>query len=206
MDARTDEFRNLEGGEEEPEEDNPMLGWHGIRRSLDEPELLKAEFTAIKKLHEEGLDNVHIMLPFIISVDEFRKAKEIAKEILPETAKLGIMVETASAALLMEDFCKEGIAFASIGSNDLTQSVLCVDRNNARISNLYSEFHPAVLKLMEHTIKTCNQYDVESSICGESGSNPEMAKQLVNFGIRSISCNMDAIDKIRKVVSESEEN
>ncbi len=204
LDARSDEFRNLEGGEEEPQEDNPMLGWHGIRRSLDQLELLKAEFTAIKKLHEEGLDNVHIMLPFIISVDEFRKAKEIAGEILPDTAKLGIMVEVPSCALTIEDFCKEGIAFASIGSNDLTMTTLGVDRNNARISNIYSEFHPAVLKLMEHVIKTCNQYGVESSICGESGSNPEMAKQLVSFGIRSISCNIDAIDNIRKVVHEME--
>jgi len=206
LDARSDEFRNLAGGEEEPEEDNPMLGWHGIRRSLDEPELLKAEFEAIKLLHEEGLDNVHIMLSFIISVEEFRKAKDIAKEILPDTAKLGIMVETAAAALLTEDFCKEGIGFASIGSNDLTQSVLCVDRNNARISGLYSEFHPAVLNLMEHTIKTCNNYGVESSICGESGSNPEMAKLLVGFGIKSISCNIDAIDKIKQAVHGQEED
>jgi pyruvate,water dikinase len=206
LDARSDEFRNLEGGEDEPREDNPMLGWHGIRRSLDEPELLKAEFEAIKVLHEEGLNNVHIMLPFIISVEELRKAKDTAKEILPETAKLGIMVETAAAALIIEDFCKEGIGFASIGSNDLTQSVLCVDRNNARISGLYSEFHPAVLNLMEHTIKTCSQYGVESSICGESGSNPEMAKLLVGFGIKSISCNIDAIDKIKQTVHELEED
>jgi pyruvate,water dikinase len=206
LDARSDEFRHLEGGKDEPTEDNPMLGWHGIRRSLDEPELLKTEFEAIKKLHDGGLTNVHIMLPFIISAEEFRKSKEIAKDILPETAKLGIMVETAAAALTIEDFCKEGIAFASIGSNDLTQSVLCVDRNNARISSLYSEFHPAVLNLMEHTIKTCNRYNVESSICGESGSNPEMAKKLVGFGIKSISCNIDAIDKVRKMVSETEES
>ncbi|MEK7532449.1 MAG: putative PEP-binding protein, partial [Patescibacteria group bacterium] len=65
LDARSDEFRNLDGGADEPREDNPMLGWHGIRRSLDEPELLKAEFEAIKKLHEDGLTNVHIMLPFV---------------------------------------------------------------------------------------------------------------------------------------------
>jgi pyruvate,water dikinase len=204
MDARTDEFRNLEGGSEEPKEDNPMLGWHGIRRSLDEPELLKAEFEAVKKLHEEGLTNVQIMLPFIISVDEFRKAKEIAKEILPETAKLGIMVETPAAALMIEEFCKEGIAFASIGSNDLTQGILCVDRNNASISNLYSEFHPAVLKMIGYVISICNKHNIESSICGEAGSNPEMAKILVKLGIRSISCNMDAIDKVKQEVYSAE--
>ena len=205
LDARSDEFRNLEGGGDEPQESNPMLGWHGIRRSLDEPDLLKAEFEAIKRLHEEGLTNVHVMLPFIISVDEFRKSREMGNEVnLPDTVRMGIMVETPAAALVIEDFCKEGIDFASIGSNDLTQGVLEVDRNNERISNLYSEFHPAVLRLMKDVIKTCNNYSVESSICGEAGSNPEMISQLVRWGIRSVSANIDAIDKIRKTVADTE--
>ncbi len=201
LDARSDEFMNLEGGEGEPKEDNPMLGWHGIRRSLEEPDLLKAEFEAVKRLHEEGFTNIHIMLPFIISTDEFRKSREMGNEVnLPDTVRMGIMVETPAAALVIEDFCKEGIDFASIGSNDLTQGVLEVDRNNAKISNLYSEFHPAVLKLMKDVIKTCNKYDIESSICGEAGSNPEMVMQLVRHGIRSVSANIDALDKIRKAV------
>jgi pyruvate,water dikinase len=205
LDARTDEFRNLQGGEEEPAEANPMLGWHGIRRSLEEPELLKAEFEAVKRLHEEGLTNVHVMIPFIISASEFNKAKEIANEVgLPYTVRMGIMVETVGAALTIEEFCKAGIDFASIGSNDLTMLALGVDRNNAKIASLYSEFHPAVLKMMKHVIEVCNRYDVESSICGESGSNPEMVKKLVKFGIRSVSCNIDAIDKVRKAVAEAE--
>ncbi|MGC8812043.1 MAG: PEP/pyruvate-binding domain-containing protein [Candidatus Aenigmatarchaeota archaeon] len=206
LDARTDELRHLEGGEEEIKEDNPMLGWHGIRRSLDEPELLKAEFEAIKKLHEEGLNNVHVMLPFIISVDEFRKAKEIALEAkLPKSCKLGIMVEVPSCALTIEEFCKEGIDFASIGSNDLTMLTLGVDRNNAKLSNLYSEMHPAVLRLIRETIKTCNKYDVESSICGEAPSNiPEMVEFLIECGIASISVNIDAIKRVREIVARSE--
>jgi pyruvate,water dikinase len=205
LDARTDEFRNLEGGSEEPTEANPMLGWHGIRRSLDEPELLKAELEAVKRLHEEGFTNVHVMIPFIISVDEFNHAKEIAKEIdLPYTVRMGIMVETVGAALTIEEFCKAGIDFASIGSNDLCMLALGVDRNNAKIAKLYSEFHPAVLRMIKEVIETCNRYEVESSICGESGSNPEMVKKLVKFGISSISCNIDAIDKVRKAVAEAE--
>ncbi|MEM5829545.1 MAG: phosphoenolpyruvate synthase [Candidatus Aenigmatarchaeota archaeon] len=205
LDARSDEFRNLEGGEEEPKEDNPMLGWHGIRRSLDEPELLKAEFEAIKRLHEEGLNNVHVMLPFVISVEELRKAKEIAREIgLPESCKIGIMCEVPSCALNIEDFCMEGVDFVSIGSNDLTMLTLGVDRNNAKISNLYSEFHPSVLKLIKHVIKVCNRYGIESSICGESGSDPEMVKLLIKFGIKSISCNIDAIEKVRMAVIRTE--
>ncbi|MEM5882861.1 MAG: PEP/pyruvate-binding domain-containing protein [Candidatus Aenigmatarchaeota archaeon] len=206
LDARTDELRHLEGGETEPKEDNPMLGWHGIRRSLDEPELLKAEFEAIKTLHEEGLDNVHVMLPFIISVEELRKAKRIALEArLPKSCKLGIMVEVPSCALMIEEFCKEGIAFASIGSNDLTMLTLGVDRNNAKLSSLYSEMHPAVLRLIKETIKTCNRYNVESSICGEAPSNiPEMVEFLVECGISSISVNIDAIKKVREIVAKTE--
>jgi pyruvate,water dikinase len=206
LDARSDEFRNLRGGEEEPQEPNPMLGWHGIRRSLDEPEILEAEFEAIKRLHEEGFDNVHIMLPFIISVEEFKKAKEIAEQIgLPKSVKLGIMVEVPSAALTIEDFCKEGIDFASIGSNDLTQTTLGVDRNNAKISSLFDETHPAMLKLMEDVIKTCNRYKIESSICGELPSNkPEVVKFLIKCGITSISVNVDAIEKVRKAIFQAE--
>ncbi|MEM5805232.1 MAG: phosphoenolpyruvate synthase [Candidatus Aenigmatarchaeota archaeon] len=205
LDARSDEFRNLKGGEEEPYESNPMLGWHGIRRSLDEPEILKAELEAIKALHEEGLTNVHVMLPFIISVDEFRKAREISNEILlPDTVKMGIMIETPAAALEIESFCKEGIDFVSFGTNDLTQLVLGVDRNNERIAKLFSETHPAVLKLLKYVIKVCNRYNIETSICGEAGSSPEMVRYLVKNGIKSVSCNIDALDKIRKVVLETE--
>lgn len=207
LDARTDEFRNLEGGEDEPVEANPMLGWHGIRRSLDEQELLKSEFQAIKRLHEEGLTNLQVMLPFVISVEELRKAKEIAKQIsLPlDKAKIGIMVETPASVMIIEDLCKEGIAFASFGTNDLTQLVLGIDRNNERLAQLSSEFHPAVLRSMEMVINICNRYGIETSICGESGSNPSMVRILMKYGIKSISCNIDAIDTIREVVYHEEQ-
>jgi len=208
LDARTDEFRNLEGGEDEPEEANPMLGWHGIRRSLDEQELLKSEFQAIKRLHEEGLTNLQVMLPFVISVEEVRKAKEIAKQVsLPlDKAKIGIMVETPASVMIIEDLCKEGISFASFGTNDLAQLVLGIDRNNERLAQLSSEFHPAVLRSIEMVINTCNRYGIETSICGESGSNPNMARILVKYGIKSISCNIDAIDTIREVIHQEEQS
>ncbi len=205
LDARSDEFRNLQGGEEEPEEDNPMLGWHGIRRSLDEPEILKAEFEAVKRLHVEGLKNVHVMLPFVISVDEFRRAREIAEEVgMPNEVKIGIMIETPAAALTVEEFCKEGVDFVSFGTNDLTMLTLGVDRNNTKIANLHSELHPAVLRQLKHVIDVTKNYNIESSICGEAGSNPEMVKILVGYGIKSVSCNIDAVDKIRAAVFETE--
>ncbi|MEM5853251.1 MAG: PEP/pyruvate-binding domain-containing protein [Candidatus Aenigmatarchaeota archaeon] len=206
LDARSDEFRNLEGGENEPREDNPMLGWHGIRRSLDEPELLKAEFEAIKRLHAEGLNNVHVMLPFVISVEELRKAREIAKEVgLPTSCEIGIMVETPAAALTIEDFCKEGIDFISFGTNDLSQLVLGIDRNNEKLAKIFTETHSGVKKLIKYVIKVCKSYNVETSICGEAPSNlPEFVEFLVKAGIDSISVNIDAIDKVRLQVAKIE--
>ena len=204
LDARTDEFRNMKGGEKEPHEDNPMLGWHGIRRSLDEPEILKAELRALKMLHEKGLDNVVWELPFIINVNELRKAREIAKEVgAPEN--FGIMVETPACALNIEEFCRAGIAFASFGSNDLTQTTLGIDRNNERLIELFDEMHPGMKFLFKHVIEVCNKYNVESSICGELPSNRKDAVEfLVKTGIKSISVNIDAIGKVRQWVSEIE--
>lgn len=209
LDARSDEFRNLKGGEDEPVEANPMLGWHGIRRSLDEPELLKAEFEAIRRLHViEGRTNLGVMLPFVISTEEVKKSKEIAKQVgLPDEVKIGIMVETPACVMIIEKLCQEGkIDFASFGTNDLTQLILGIDRNNESLAKISSAFHPAVLRSMKIVIDTCNQFGVETSICGESGSSTEMARILVRYGIKSVSCNMDAIDTIRAVVSQEEQD
>lgn len=201
LDARTDEFRSLEGGEEEPEESNPMLGWHGVRRSLDQPEVFKCELEALKRLHEQGLNNVAVMLPFVSSVRELRAAKET----ITFPIKTGIMVETPAAALEIEPLCREGIDFISIGSNDLTQLTLGVDRNNENIAKLYSETDPAMIKLMKHVIRVCKKHRVQTSICGEGPSNiPSLVETLVETGIDSVSVEMDAIQKVRDIVSRTE--
>jgi pyruvate, water dikinase len=207
LDARSDEFRNLEGGEDEPKEANPMLGWHGIRRSLAESELLKAEFEALGALHEDGFTNLEVMLPFVISTDEVLKAKEIAKQVgVADKLKIGVMIETPASVMIIEELCREGrIAFASFGTNDLIQLTLGADRNNERLSNISSMLHPAILRFMKMVIDTCKKYGVETSICGESGSSPETAKILVKYGIKSISSNIDAIDTIRRAIYEQEQ-
>jgi len=206
LDARTDEFKDMKGGENEPKEDNPMLGWHGIRRSLDEPEILKSELTALKKLHEKGLNNVFLMLPFIINVDELKKAKEIAKQ-MQFDIKFGIMIETPAAVWSIEEFCEEGIDFISFGSNDLTQLTLGIDRNNNRLIKLFDEMHPAMQKQFEHVIEICKKYGVKTSICGEAPSNRfDIVEFLVKLGIDSISVNIDAIDKVRKWVFQIEKD
>lgn len=203
FDARTDEFRHLEGGDKEPHEDNPMLGWHGIRRDLDEPELLKAQFFAIKQLLMEGIDNVGIMLPFVQSVEELRQAKKIAEEcdLKPrEEVQFGVMVETPAACWIIDDLIEEGIDFISFGTNDLTQLTLGLDRNNEKIQKWFSELHPAILKELNHVIQACRKAKVKTGICGQAGSNPEMVKHLVHFGIDSVSANIDAVEEIRKIV------
>ncbi len=206
-DLRTDEYRNLQGGDKEPKETDPMIGWHAIRRLLDEPKILKAEFQAIKELHDEGFDNVGVMLPFVINVNEVQKAKEIMRELGLEPVKeidFGVMVETPAACWIIEDLCKEGISFVSFGTNDLTQLTLGVDRNNGHLAKLFDEMHPAVLGEIAHVIKVCKEYKVKTSICGQAGSKPEMAEFLVKQGIDSISANPDAVDEIRVIVAKME--
>jgi len=207
LDAPTDEFQSLKGGEDEPYEHNPMLGWRGIRRELDEPEILKAEFKAIKKLHEEGYTNIGVMLPLVQHPDELREAKEIAREVGLKPQKnieWGIMVETPGAALTIEDFIAEGIDFVSFGTNDLTQYTLAIDRNNEHVAGLYSERHPAIMKLIAMVIKECNKAGVKTSICGQAGSMPDIVEKLVELGITSVSANTDAVATVREVVARVE--
>jgi len=206
LDAPTDEFRAMEGGEGEPIEHNPMLGWRGIRRDLTETEHFRLEIRAFKKLHDMGLTNVGIMLPMVQHVREFQKAKAIMFEenLDLENIDIGIMVETPGAALIIEDFIEDGIDFISFGTNDLTQYTLAVDRNNENVAGLYSELHPAILKLIEYVVERCNEAGVKTSICGQAGSYPEMAKRLVEIGITSISANIDAVATVRETVARSE--
>ena len=206
-DIRTDEYRELLGGEDEPHEANPMIGWHGIRRGLDDVGILKAEFTAIKRLHEKGFSNVGIMVPFVVSLDELKKSKEVCRSIGLEPLRdveFGVMVETPAAVWIIDDLCKDGISFISFGTNDLTQTTLGVDRGNERLQKLYDEMHPAVLRSIEHVVRVCQKYGVKTSICGQAGSREDMAAFLVKLGIDSISANMDAVQKIRQTVAREE--
>lgn len=206
-DFRTDEYRNLVGGQEEPHEDNPMLGWHGIRRSMSQIELLRTEFEAIKKIHEMGLTNVGVMLPMVTHVEQVERSRKLLQEVglePQENIDFGVMIETPASTQIIEEICKVGIDFISFGTNDLTQFTLAIDRNNAHVQNLYDEMHPAVLRQIKHVIEVCKEYGVETSICGQAGSRPEMAEFLVKTGIDSISANVDAVANIRLVVARAE--
>ncbi len=206
LDAPTDEFRAMEGGENEPIEANPMLGFRGIRRDLIEDIHFRAEIRAIKRLVDEGYTNIGIMLPMVTNVEEVRKARRIIEEEgLPITKiEFGIMVETPASALIIEDLVKEGIDFISFGTNDLTQYTIAVDRNNENVAFLYDETHPAVMRLIEHVIKVCRENGVKTSICGQAGSYPHVVEKLVKLGIDSVSANPDAVETVREIIARTE--
>lgn len=206
-DIRTDEFRNLEGAPSEVE-NNPMLGDHGIRFSIKHKEVLDAEITAMKKIADMYPDKeIGIMMPQVISVEEVRAVKSAAERVgVPGNVKIGIMVETPAAVQIINQLCEEEIKFISFGTNDLTQYTLAIDRNNEAVQYLYDEMNPAVLSALSYVIRRCKKYGVKTSICGQAGSRPEMAKFLVGEGIDSISVNADAAYDVSLVVSEVEKS
>lgn len=203
-DIRSDEYQHLEGASQEKEA-NPMLGFHGIRYSLKNPEILKAELNALKRVSEQG-KKIGVLLPQVILIEEVREVKNILKFLGFHQAKLGVMIETPAAVQLIKAFCEEGIHFISFGTNDLTQYMLAIDRGNEQVQYLYDEMHPSILYQLEYVIRVCKRNNVESSICGQSGSKKEMVKFLVEKGIDSISVNADKAKEISDYVAELEKS
>jgi len=207
LDAPTDEFRQLEGGDEEPHEHNPMLGYRGIRRSLDRPAVFAHELEAFRQLYELGYDNVEVMFPLVNDAEDVVAARNLMADagIDMDRRTWGVMIETPASALGVEAMAEAGIDFASFGTNDLTQYTLAVDRNNGNVADRFDELHPAVLDLVGTTIETCREHGVATSICGQAGSKPEMVRFLVNEGVSSISANIDAVRDVQHEVKRVEQ-
>lgn len=209
-DFKTNEYRNLEGGEEfEPLENNPMIGFRGASRYIAQPEEFALELAAIKQLREKrGLMNIWLMIPFVRTLDELQVIQRlIAKAGLERGPdfKLWIMAEVPSVAIQMEQFCQAGIDGVSIGSNDLTQLTLGVDRDNGVLASSFDERHPAVLHSMEHIVKTCRANGVTCSICGQAASDyPEVVEMLVRAGATSVSVSPDRVVDTRKLIASIE--
>ncbi|NMB66703.1 phosphoenolpyruvate synthase [Candidatus Woesearchaeota archaeon] len=201
-DIRSDEFRNLEGSPKTIEL-NPMLGLHGIRYGLKNKEILTSELNTLKRINEEG-KKIGILLPQVISVEELKETKKILDKINFKNYKLGVMVETPAAVQLIRELCEEGISFISLGTNDLTQYILAVDRGNELIQDLYNEMHPAVLSQIAYVLRVCKRNNVETSICGQAGSKKEMVEFLVKNHIDSITVNADVAKEISDYVAEIE--
>lgn len=208
-DFKTNEYATLIGGKEfEPKEENPMLGWRGASRyySKEYKQGFKIECEAIKKVREEwGLKNVVAMVPFCRTPEEGQSVLETMKEFGLERGKNGlrvyVMCEIPSNVILAEDFAKIFDGF-SIGSNDLTQLTLGVDRDSSLVSHVYSEKDKAVTDLIKNVIKVAHKYKRKVGICGQAPSDyPEFAEMLVREGIDSISLNPDTVISTRERIA-----
>ncbi|MCF6401367.1 phosphoenolpyruvate synthase [Chitinophaga filiformis] len=212
-DFKSNEYYNLLGGKYfEPEEENPMIGWRGASRYYSEK--YKAAFAleckAIKKVREEmGLKNVVVMIPFCRTVDELLLVLDTMKQYGIERGRNGLevylMAEIPSNIIMAEEFAAHIDGF-SIGSNDLTQLTLGLDRDSSLIANLYNERNPAVLRMISMLITAAKKHQVKVGICGQGPSDfPDFTKFLVEQGIDSISVTPDALIKTVKAIHEAEE-
>lgn len=207
-DFKTNEYRNLRGGEEfEEMEENPMLGYRGCSRYLMEEEAFALELAAIRKVREK-YDNLYLMLPFVRTPEELAGVKRLLEEnglSRDDGLVLWMMVEVPSNVILLDKFIDVGIDGISIGSNDLTQLLLGVDRDNSRLSTLFDERNEVVLWALEKTITTSARRGITSSICGQAPSfYPDLTEKLVSWGITSVSVSPDMIDRTREIVARVE--
>jgi len=165
---------------------------------------------AIKKVREEGLTNLHLMLPFVRSPLHLRQVKKFVEQrgmTFNERFKLWMMVELPVNVILIEEFLKEGIQGVSIGSNDLTMLLLGTDRDNETVAPLFDERNEAVYWALKKTIHACNSYGVTSSICGQSVSDySEILNVVIKNGITSVSVNPDAVWRVSESINELEEH
>jgi len=208
-DFKTNEYRALKGGEKYEEvEENPMIGYRGASRYITDTETFILELTAIKRVREK-YNNLWVMVPFVRTVDELaRTIKIMENEGLKrsEDFKLWMMVEVPSNIFLMEKFLDVGIDGISIGSNDLTQLILGIDRDSSKLADTFDERNEAVLIAMERAIKVAKSMGVTSSICGQAPSvYPELTEKLVEWGITSVSVSPDMIDITREIIAKAEE-
>jgi pyruvate,water dikinase len=209
-DFKTNEYRHLKGGEKyEPKEENPMIGYRGASRYIKEPDLFKLELEAIKQVRESGdLKNLWLMIPFVRTVDEMKQVKKLVEDfglVRSHDFKLWMMCEIPSNVILLEQFIKVGIDGISIGSNDLTQLTLGVDRDNNTLAKTFDERDDSVVLSIEYVIKTCRKHNVTCSICGQAPSvYPEITEMMVKAGTTSVSVTPDMILQTRKVIASVE--
>jgi pyruvate,water dikinase len=209
MDFRTNEFRGLAGGEEfEPREENPMIGFRGAYRYVRDPDLFRLELQALARVRQD-FGNLHLMIPFVRTGSELRACKRFVDEASltdQRDFQLWVMAEVPSVVYWLEEYARLGVAGASIGSNDLTQLVLGVDRDSEALSALFDERDHAVTETIRAIIAACHRLGLRSSICGQAPSvHPEYAETLVRFGIDSISVTPDVIDQTRYNIAAAEQ-
>jgi len=208
-DFKTNEYRALKGGENyETVEENPMLGYRGASRYITDIEVFKLELEAIKKIRQ-AYSNLWVMIPFVRTVEELARTVKIMESVGLKRSgdfKLWMMAEVPSNFILLEKFIEVGIDGISIGSNDLTQLILGIDRDSEKLADTFDERDEAVLIALERLVKVSKSMGVTSSICGQAPSvYPELTEKLVEWGITSVSVSPDMIDKTREIIAKVEE-
>ncbi len=196
-----------------PKEDNPAMGWRGIRCMLELPRAFKTQIKAI--LRASVHKNIRILLPMISDISELRKARRIISQAMLELRRkgipydhdihIGIMIEVPSAALMADQLIQK-VDFVSIGSNDLTQYTMAADRSNTKVAGLYNSFHPAVLKLIRTTVEACKRHGKPAYICGEVAGNPLALPLFVGMGVSGLSMNPSKILDICRLVKKIDSN
>lgn len=193
----------------EPEE-NPAMGCRAIRICLTRPEIFKTQLRALFRASAFG--NISIMYPMIISVDELRKIKTIVAEIRQELTeqgvtfgepKQGIMIETPAAVMMSEELAKE-VDFFSIGTNDLTQYTLAIDRQNPKLDAFYDPHHPAVLRMIQMVVENAHKAGIWAGICGELGADTTLTRRFLAMGVDELSMSPGSILPVRKIILETD--
>jgi len=207
-DFKSNEYKALKGGEKfEEDEENPMIGYRGASRYITDIETFRLELAAIKKVREQ-YDNLWVMIPFIRTVSELeRTIKLMAEEGLKRSDKFKIwmMCEVPSNVILLDKFLACGVDGVSIGSNDLTQLTLGIDRDSSKLAETFDERNEAVLLSIEKVVKGCKAKGVTCSICGQAPSvYPEITEKLVEWGVTSVSVSPDMIDITRDIIAKAE--
>jgi phosphotransferase system enzyme I (PtsI) len=190
-----------------PTEPNPFLGWRAIRMCLDQPEMFRVQLRALLRASMHG--NLRIMLPLIVTLDEVLAARRLLEEASSELKErgvahrtdvpLGVMIETPAAAVA-GDTLAEHVDFFSIGTNDLVQYTLAVDRGNANLAPRYTPLHPAVLRLISRTVEVAEEAEIDVAVCGEMASQPLMAFALIGLGVRQLSVAPRSVPLVKRIV------
>lgn len=192
-----------------PKEENPAMGYRAIRICLTQTDIFKVQLRAIYRASEYG--TISIMFPMITSVSEVRRIKEIVSEVKYEleemnvlygAVELGIMIETPAAAIISDLLAKE-VDFFSIGTNDLTQYTLAIDRQNPNLDSFYDSHHEAILRLIRMVVENAHKEGIWAGICGELGADVTLTKEFLQIGVDELSVAPGSIFPIRKIVRET---
>ena len=190
------------------QEENPAMGYRAIRICLDRKDIFKSQLRALYRASAFG--NIAIMFPMIISLSEVQEVKSICEEVKKEldengiiygNVELGIMIETPAAAMISDILAKE-VDFFSIGTNDLTQYALAIDRQNPKLDNIYDAYHPAVMRMIQMVIDNGHKEGCWVGICGELGADTKLTETFINMGIDELSVSPTFVLPIRKIIRE----